>query len=36
MILRGCLLKAGDTENKEGPQIEEATGEKLGGAALAH
>ena len=28
------LTKAGDSETKEGPRIEEATGESPGGAAL--
>lgn len=30
------LVKAEDSETKEGHKVEEATGESLGGAALAH
>ena len=30
------LIKAGDNETKEGPKVEEATGESLGRAALSH
>ena len=30
------FIKAGDSETKGGLRIEEATGESLGGAALAH
>ena len=35
MIFEGTFIKTGDSETKEGPRIEKATGEILGGAALA-